>query len=70
MIIKTTVEIIQMKKTAVRLRINNNYFNPLIPRDALKHHFTFLKNTLNFPATKFMNENFHKTSLPIYGNFL
>ena len=31
---------------------NKPSVNPLSPHDALKHHFTTLKNTLNFPKTK------------------
>ena len=27
-------------------------FNPLSPQDALKRHFTSLKNILNFPTTR------------------
>ena len=27
-------------------------FNPLSPQDAIKHHFTSPKKTLNFPTTK------------------
>ena len=31
---------------------NIKHVNPLSPHDALKHHFTSLKNSLNFPTTK------------------
>ena len=47
--------------------LNQCCFNPLSPRDAFKHHFTFLNTDLGLIFLK--NENFHGTGLPIHGDF-
>ena len=51
----------------VFLRID---FKPLSPHDALKHHFKSLKTDLIILQPRVLERNFHKTNLPIHGNFL
>ena len=43
---------------------------PYSPYDALKHHSTSLKAYLIFLQSRVLEQNFHKTCLPIHGNFL
>ena len=52
-----------------RVRHGSNV-NPLSPHDALKHHFTSLKNHIIFQLLGVLGWIFHETGLPIHGNFL
>ena len=49
------------------------YINPLSPHDALKHHFTYLENRLNFPITKgfrtIISMKLVYQYMAIFGNF-
>ena len=46
-----------MLTTTRVILIHCQQINPLSPHDALKHHFTSLKNRLNFPTTKAFRMN-------------